>query len=145
MRFVLANSVTMCWLLKDGSADHVIYATAVLEALAHSEAVVPSLWALEAANVIAKAEARGLVSEARSQAFVSLLDRLNIVTDTGTAAHALHDTLHLARRHRLSAYDAAYLELALRLGAPLATLDADLARAAKDAGLPTFTPRQPHP
>lgn len=145
MRFVLDNSVAMCWLLKDGSADHVTYATEVLEALTHGEAVLRSLWALEAANVIAKAEARGLLTEARAQAFVNLLDRLNIVTDTGTAAHALHDTLQLARRHKLSAFDAAYLELALRLGAPLATLEADLARAAQGAGLPAFTPQQDRP
>ena len=53
-------------------------------------------------------------------------------------ARALGDTLNLARRYRLSAYDAAYLELALRLGLPLATLDADLVKAATTAGLSIF-------
>jgi predicted nucleic acid-binding protein len=66
------------------------------------------------------------------------LGRLNIVIDQTTAAHALGDTLNLARRYKLSAYDAAYLELALRMGLPLATLDAGLANAATTAGITTF-------
>jgi predicted nucleic acid-binding protein len=140
MSFVLDNSVAMCWLLADGKPADVSYAEAVLGALAAKQASVPSLWALEAANVLAKAEARGLIAESRSQAFVTLLGRLNIVTDAATVQHALGDTLHLARRYKLSAYDAAYLELALRTGSPLATLDADLKKAAKAAGVPLFAP-----
>lgn len=140
MSFVLDNSVAMCWLLADGKPADVAYAESVLDALRASQAVVPSLWALEAANVIAKAESRGMVAEARSQAFVGLLERLNIVVDTATAAHALGDTLHLARRYKLSAYDAAYLELALRTGSPLATLDADLKKAAQTTGVRLFAP-----
>ena len=89
---------------------------------------------------IARAEAKGLLTEARSQAFVVLLQRLNIATDPSTAGHALGDTLHLARRYKLSAYDAAYLELALRTGLPLATLDADLKKAAQAAGVEAFAP-----
>jgi predicted nucleic acid-binding protein len=138
MSFVLDNSVAMCWLLADGKPGDVAYAEAVLEALQERQALVPSLWALEAANVIARGEAKGLLTEARSQAFVVLLGRLNIAADTATAAHALGDTLHLARRYKLSAYDAAYLELALRIGSPLATLDADLKKAARAAGVQVF-------
>ena len=69
-----------------------------------------------------------MLTEARSQVFVVLLQRLNIATDPLHRRHALGDTLHLARRCKLSAYDAAYLELALRTGLPLARdpLDADL-------------------
>ncbi len=84
--------------------------------------------------MIARAESRGLVTEARSQAFVALLNLLNITEDKETAKQALSDTLNLARRYKLSAYDGAYLELALRTGTPLATLDADLMVAAKRAG-----------
>lgn len=138
MSFVLDNSVAMNWLLADGKPEDAAYAVAVLSALATAQAVVPSLWALEAANVLTKAETRGLVSEARSQAFVTHLGSLNIVIDPATAQHALGDTLQLARRYKLSAYDAAYLELALRTGSPLATLDADLKKAAKTAGVPLF-------
>ncbi len=141
MNFVLDNSVAMCWLLADGKPTDVAYADTVLDALTTQQALVPSLWALEAANVIAKGEARGFVTEARSHAFIALLGRLNIVPDAATASHALGDTLHLARRYKLSAYDAAYLELALRTGSPLATLDADLKKAAQAAGVPPFMPR----
>jgi predicted nucleic acid-binding protein len=138
--FVLDNSVAMCWLLADGKPGDVAYAESVLDALRERQALVPSLWALEACNVIARGEAKGLLTEARSQAFIVLLERLNIVTDTATAAHAWSDTLHLARRYQLSAYDAAYLELALRTGCPLATLDADLNKAAHAAGVKAFAP-----
>ncbi len=138
MSFVLDNSVAMCWLLNDGRPTEVSYALKVLDALKTTHAVVPGLWALEAANVVAKVESKGLVSEARTQAFVATLSRLNIVVDKATAAHALGETLNLARRYKLSAYDAAYLELALRDGLALATLDADLEKAAKKAGVKRF-------
>lgn len=135
MSFVLDNSVAMCQLPAE-----VAYAETVLDALRGRQAPVPSLWALEAGNVIARGEAKGLLTEARSQEFVTLLGRLNIATDTATAAHALGDTLHLARRYKLSAYDAAYLELALRTGSLLATLDTDLKKAAQAAGVQPFAP-----
>jgi len=139
--FVLDNSVAMCWLLNDGRPGDVSYALRVLTSLKHARAIVPGLWALEAANVVAKAEAKGLVTEARTQAFIATLGRLNIVVDKATATQALGETLNLARRYKLSAYDAAYLELSLRAGLPLASLDADLAKAAKRAGVPIFQPK----
>ena len=143
MSFVLDNSVAMCWLLNDGRPADVAYALKVLDALKQTAATVPGLWALEAANVVVKAEAKGLVTEARTQVFAATLMRLNITTDTATANHALSDTLNLARRYKLSAYDAAYLELALRRGLPLATLDADLEKAARKAGVKRFEPKKP--
>lgn len=143
MSFVLDNSVAMCWLLNDGRPADVAYALRVLDALKQTFAMVPGLWVLEAANVVAKAEAKGLVTEARTQVFVATLGRLNITIDKATAGHALSDTLNLARRYKLSAYDAAYLELALREGLPLATLDADLEKAARKAGVKRFEPRKP--
>lgn len=138
MSFVLDNSVAMCWLLGNGRPADVAYAHKVLDALQGEVAIVPGLWPLEAANVIAKAESKGLVTEARSQAFTAVLLRLNISVDPATASQALAATLGLARRYRLSAYDAAYLELALREGLTLATLDADLEKAAKKAGVKRF-------
>ena len=89
---------------------------------------------LEIATVVVKVESRGIVTETDAQRFIALLERLNIVTDQATAAHALGDTFHPARRFKLSAYATAYLELALRTGPPLATLDADLTQAASTAG-----------
>ena len=138
MSFVLDNSVAMRWLLGDGDAAGIEYSITVLDALKKDHAVVPGIWALEAANVVAKVEAKGLVTEARAQAFVATLMQLDIVTDKATASKALSDTLNLARRYKLSAYDAAYLELALREGLPLATLDDDLEKAAKKAGVKKF-------
>ena len=138
MSFVLDASVALLWLVPQTNPAGVDYAEATLTALKESQAVVPSLLALETANVVAKVEAKGIVTEADSQRFISLLGQLNMVTDQATAKHALGDTLNLARRYKLSAYDAAYLELALRMGLPLATLDADLAKAATSAGVPMF-------
>lgn len=135
MRFVLDASVALLWLVPATNPAGVDYAEATLMALKDAQAVVPSLWALEVANVVAKLEARAIVTEADSQRYVALLGQLHIVTDPATATHALGDTLNLARRYRLSAYGAAYLELALRTGLPLATLDAGLAKAATTAGV----------
>lgn len=141
MNFVLDNSVPLCWLLNDGRPGNIAYALKVLDSLKHNQAIVPGPWALEVANVVAKAENKGLATEARTHSFLTTLGHLNVVVDTATAARALGETLNLARRHKLSAYDAAYLELALRDGLPLATLNADLAKAARKAGVAHFDAR----
>lgn len=138
MRFVLDNSVTMRWFFGDGKPQQLAYASNVLEAMKKASAIVPVTWGLEVANVIARAEAKGLVTEARSGAFLEILEGIEIEEDVATFAHALSDTHQLARRYKLSAYDASYLELALRLGTPLATLDEDLQRAVKKAGVKRF-------
>lgn len=138
MSFVLDNSVTMRWFFGDGKPLELIYASKVLDAIKAESALVPATWGLEVANVIARAEAKSLVTEARSGAFLEMLDGVDIEVDTATFAHALSDTLQLARRYNLSSYDASYLELALRLGITLATLDEDLQKAAKKAGVKLF-------
>lgn len=138
MSFVLDNSVTMRWFFGDGKPQELAYAGTVLDAMQDAKAFVPVTWGLEVANVIAKAEERALVTEARSGAFLEMLEGIDIEVDAATSAHALSDTLQLARRYKLSAYDASYLELALRLGVPLATLDEDLQKAARKAGVKRF-------
>src|SRR5664279_1962525 len=138
MSFVLDASVTILWLAPETNPAGVDYARKILVALKQSQSQVPSLWALEVANVIVKLEAKRVVTEAESQHFIALLGRLNIVTDKETATYALGDTLNFARRYKLSSYDAAYLELALRTGSPLATLDADLIKVATSTGVPIF-------
>lgn len=138
MSFVLDNSVTMRWFFGDGSPRDIAYASRILDAMKADEAVVPGLWGLEVANVLARAESTGLVSEARSETFIGMLQKLDISVDPATPAHALAATLQLARRHKMSAYDAAYLELALRTGLPLATLDEQLLKAARKAGVKRF-------
>lgn len=136
MRFVIDNSVVMRWLFSDGSAGDLKYAGDVLDLLqqAGTTATVPAVWPLEVGNVIARGEAKGLLPEARSAAFLGLLRDMAIEIDTRSGAFALTETLQLARRHGLSTYDASYLELALREGLPLATNDAALRKALKKAG-----------
>ncbi len=139
MSFVLDNSVTMRWFFGDGKHQEVVYAGKVLDALKNSSAVVPVTWGLEVANVLARAEAQSIVTEARSAAFLKMLEDIDVEVDAATFSHALSDTLQLARRYKLSAYDASYLELALRLGVPLATLDGGLQAASKKVGVSKFS------
>jgi predicted nucleic acid-binding protein len=138
VRFVLDNSVTMRWFFGDGKPQDLACAGKVLDAMQEARALVPATWGLEVANVIAKAEEKALVTEARSGAFLEMLEDVDIEVDSTTFTHALSDTLQLARRYKLSSYDASYLELALRLGLPLATIDEDLQKAAKKAGVKRF-------
>lgn len=135
MSFVLDNSVAMLWLLPQSNPAGLALADKVLTQLQNDGAMAPSLWTLEAANVMAKCQRLGKITQAQASAFVALLDGLGIAIDTHTSARALHATLDLARQFRLSAYDAAYLELALREQLPLATLDEALQQAAREAGV----------
>lgn len=109
-------------------------AQAVLDHIATYGALVPSLWALEIDNVLIVAERRGRIAEADVAASMQSLAALPIDTDSETAFRALRETLELARRHGLSSYDAAYLELAIRSGYPIASRDMKLLEAARTAG-----------
>ena len=131
----------MRWFFGDGKPPELTYAGDVLDAMRKTSVLVPVTWGLEVANVIARAEAKGLVTEARSGIFLEMLQEVDVEVDEATFSHALSDTLHLARRYRLSAYDASYLELALRKGIPIATLDEDLQNAARKAGVKSFARR----
>jgi predicted nucleic acid-binding protein len=98
-------------------------------------AVVPSLWRLEVANALLMAERRRRIDPVRRREGLALIAALPIEVDLGTWDRAWHDILPLAARFRLTAYDAAYLELAQRIGLPLATLDEDLGAAAAQLGV----------
>ena len=74
MRFVLDNSVTMRWFFGGGKPEELAYAGTVLETLKRDSALVPVIWGLEVANVIARAQSKGLVTEARSEAFLEMLE-----------------------------------------------------------------------
>jgi predicted nucleic acid-binding protein len=131
--FVLDNSVAMRWCFDNATHP---YAEAVLAKLARGEdAVVPVLWLYEASAVIARAQNRGTLVTATAGAFIAELQSLNIRVDEESATRILSDVHRLAITHRLTSYDAAYLELALRRNLPLATLDDDLVRASKAAGI----------
>ncbi len=133
--FVLDCSVTMAWCFDDEATPDT---NAIRARLADVRAVVPSLWPLEVANVAVVGERRKRLDEARVLRFFALLGGLPIVIDEETAARAFGETTTLARAHDLSVYDAAYLELAIRRGLPLATLDARLKAAALAVGIPMF-------
>jgi predicted nucleic acid-binding protein len=125
MPFVIDASVTASWLLPDETDARAERAYALLDT---DFALVPGLWWFELRNVFIVNERRGRIDQAKTQRALRLLASLPIQLD-----HAAEETalLALARRHRLTVYDAAHLELAQREGLPLATLDDELARAAR--------------
>ena len=131
--FVLDNSVAMRWHLESEKAGDQKYAEDVLVSLADVSARVPNLWHLEAANVLAGAEKRGDTSIGEVERFIAQLESLPIKVDPLTASKSFTRVITLAREYKLSSYDAAYLELAIREGLPLATLDKGMIKAAKKA------------
>ncbi len=136
--FVLDNSVAMRWLLASDKVSDQRYAESVLISLANAEALVPNLWHLEAANVLLGASNRGDIEISDLERFTVQLENLPITVDTLTANQVFGHTISLARAYRLSSYDAAYMELSLREGLPLATLDKDLRKAAKRANIDIY-------
>lgn len=134
---VLDASVTMTWCFPDEHSD---FAWAVLDHLERNSAVVPVLWPIEVANAILVGERRRRLSASESARFLKLLSGLAIHVDTRTAESVFPRTLPVARTYGLSAYDASYLELAMREELPLATLDERLQKAAADAGVVLYKP-----
>ncbi|MBW4092290.1 MAG: type II toxin-antitoxin system VapC family toxin [Proteobacteria bacterium] len=128
---VLDASVVLAALLPEQHSDR---ARDILIQVAAEGARVPSLWPLEIGNVLLIAQRRGLIRAEERARFLDQLARLPIAVDPETAARAWPDIAPLAERHRLTLYDAAYLELSLRAALPLASFDAALRRAAADAG-----------
>jgi predicted nucleic acid-binding protein len=112
----------------------------VLEYLKTTHAVTPALWPFEVANALLDAERRGRINAAQQAEFLERLRLLAIHIEHRPAAWLGLQILPLARAHRLTAYDAAYLELAGREGLPLATNDEHLKAAARAAGVPLVDP-----
>ena len=133
--FVLDGSITMVWGFEDEADD---YAEAILGRMPDLQAHVPSLWSLEVANALLVGERRRRITPADTARFLAILAAFPISVDEETVAHAWADTMHLARAHNLSSYDASYLELAIRLGLPLAAQDGKLKTAAEAVGVPLF-------
>ena len=132
MRFVLDCSIAISWCLVDENDN---YANAILAMMPDSEAYVPGIWSLEIANTLLIAERRNRITTEQSELAIALLQSLLIHVDESTNNYALSSTLLLGRQEGLAAYDAAYLELALRLQLPIATLDTRLAEAATRCGV----------
>jgi predicted nucleic acid-binding protein len=134
--FVLDNSVAMRWCF--APAVHP-YADAILRRLAAGErAAAPVLWLYEAAAVLVRAQQKGALGGTEAGAFLAVLRDLRVIIDRDS--EVFDDVRNVAIVYRLTAYDAAYLELAIRLQRPLATLDDELVRASAAAGVAIFAP-----
>ena len=124
---VLDSSVALAWVYAEEVTGPI---REVFQQITKSGAWVPGIWRLEVANVLEAGARRGRHDAAFQQSTVADLAALPIQTDAETDRHAWARTAALATRHRLTTYDAAYLELALRRELPLATLDRELRLAA---------------
>lgn len=132
MSLVLDASMAVSWLFDDERTPR---AHAVMRRVAEEGATVPSLWRLEVANVLENAVRRQRCDRDHVDRSLAHLGQMLIHADDETDRRAWSATLALAREERLTLYDAAYLELALRLQSPLATGDAALAAAASRRGI----------
>jgi predicted nucleic acid-binding protein len=135
LNFVLDASVTLAWCFADEGSD---YAVGVLDRLRSSEAVAASHWGLELANALLVAERRGRIEPGDVSRLTKFVLALPIAVDPVARRRPLDSIHRLGRSHGLSAYDAAYLELAVRYGIPIATLDSDLRVAAEAEGVGTL-------
>jgi predicted nucleic acid-binding protein len=136
MDFVVDASVAMGWLLQSQVKP---VTEAAEKALAHGIAWVPSHFGIEVIRTLRTHERRRLITPVIVDTALARLRALPLKQDAGEMLDRLATIVALARRRTLRVADAAYLELALRLGLPLATRDASLARAAKDAGVSLFS------
>ena len=132
MTFVVDASVSLAWCFVD---EWTPGTQALLDRAVDEGTTVPSIWPFEMANILALALRRGRIDAADLGAALASLDRLEIAVDGTATQRALREILHLAAREALTSYDAAYLDLALREGLPLATRDSTLASAARRAGV----------
>ena len=132
---VVDASVALAWCFPDEASE---YADGVLVALEGRTVIVPAIWALEITNALLVGERRKRVRQPDIRRFVELLRGLTITEHSQTIADTVINVLPLAREYGLSAYDAAYLDLAVRQGAPLATLDSALQKAGRSAGINIF-------
>lgn len=130
MSVVLDSSIVGCWCFSDEASE---VADAALSAVATDEVVVPAVWWFEVRNLLLTGERHGRIDSTGTAGFLADLEAMSITIDRAPVSDAV---LAFARAHRLTVYDAAYLELALRADARLATLDRQLARAARAAKVP---------
>jgi len=130
---VIDGSIAVSWFLDDEASE---YGRQVRAQIPYARLVsVPAHWMLEVTNALLVAERRKRIASASVNHALGILRQMPMVTDLETDNQAGRQTLELARQHTLSIYDAAYLELALRSGAALASLDEALKTAAKKRGV----------
>ncbi len=131
--FVLDCSVTMSWFFANEATEKT---DDLLARLGQGDsAIVPLHWRLEVGNVLIMAERHGRKTRPETAEFLTLLAKLSVETDSQTDRLAHTTTLSLARDHKLTTYDAAYLDLALNRGVAIASLDKALRAAAEKVGV----------
>ncbi len=130
--FILDCSVTMTWCFKEEATT---LSQMTQAGLLEHQAVVPSIWPLEVNNVLWTGIKVGKITEIQAKRFKYILSSLPITVDLKASDLRNEVILELAQAYKISCYDAAYLELALRERLPFATLDKALAKAAQVAGL----------
>jgi len=135
MALVIDSSISLSWFFPDEQTG---FTDAALELAAQEECWVPALWRLEFPNALLVAERKRRLTRVERLQVLDEASRLKLRVD-GTV-HDLRQISALADRHALSTYDAAYLELAMRLAAPLITLDKELAASAAAAGVTVHAP-----
>jgi predicted nucleic acid-binding protein len=133
--FVLDTSVALTWVFKDEAAPE----TDVLEIEAKNHgAIIPWLWYFELGNALLVAEKRNRIKKEGVKLHLEIIGMLSLTTESEMSIRSLEKIMSLARDHQLTVYDAAYLELALRHGIPLATKDKDLRAAARELKIPVL-------
>ncbi len=132
MSFVIDNSVALAWCFEDEQTAGIM---ALLDRVADAGAIAPQLWPIEALNGLLTAERRGRIDSTVRLRLAGFLRQLPIDIDEDTASQSWTTTARLAEQHRLTAYDATYLELAVRRGLPLASRDVALIAAARAVGV----------
>jgi predicted nucleic acid-binding protein len=134
MKLIMDASMALGWIFERTNKKEASCANQALEELAKSEASVPTLWHTEIANALIVAERRHVVTEAQIIDYLNKLSELPILTDNASVENHRNSVVSLAREYNLTAYDATYMELALRSNAELATFDGKLATAMRKAG-----------
>ena len=132
---VVDASVALAWCFPDEASN---YADSVLLAIENQTILVPTIWPVEITNALLVGERRKRIRQPDVRRFVELLKGLDVTVDTQSVADSVNNIFPPAQDYRLSAYDAAYLDVAIRHEVTLATLDADLQKAAHAAGIKTF-------
>jgi predicted nucleic acid-binding protein len=138
LSLVLDASMTLAWQFKRVDPAEILLAEKALMQLAIEPAVVPALWFVEVANGILRGERQGAIPATQTACFLNELAQVGILADDVSPRARQASVVDLARTYALTAYDATYLELALRRSAVLATFDRKLAAAARSAGVRVF-------
>ena len=132
---VIDASVALAWCFPDETSD---YADSVLLAVENQAVIVPAIWAVEITNALLVGERRKRIRQPEVRRFIDLMEGLSIVEDGQPFVDTVSNVLPLAREYELSAYDAAYLDVAVRHQIPIATLDGALQKACTTAGVKIF-------